>query len=75
MTARLIFALVVIAGIATGLLALFWAGDHHGAKRIQAKWDAAVAAAILRGQTARSDAVRAVKGGNVPGDHFNRDKP
>ena len=51
-------------------------GDNHGASRVQRKWDAAVAAAIERGEKARADAVRDIDSngnGVVPNDQFDRD--
>lgn len=47
-------------------------GEHHGAVRIQTKWDNATKAAIDRGEAARTDAERDVDRG-LPDDKFDRD--
>jgi hypothetical protein len=48
-------------------------GEHHGAKRIQAKWDQAVEASIERGEAARRDAERDTPADGMSNDRFNRD--
>ncbi len=52
-------------------------GDHNGAKRIQARWDRAVQAAITQGEKARSDAERDIAPATpdqLRDDKWNRDK-
>lgn len=59
--------LLVVGGI-------YLKGERDGADRIQRKWDAAVHAAIERGNKARGDAERSVPDDGVPNDLFDRDK-
>lgn len=70
---------LVGAGVALLLVGAIYAkGRSDGKAHVQAKWDAAVEAAIQRGAKARSDAERSVdSNGNPVGmsdDQFNRDR-
>ena len=78
--------IVAIAGVS--LLAVsgaYFKGDIHGRSEVQAKWDAANAADIKRGEEARTQAEQYVAKnppriypggtvGSVPNDKWNRDK-
>ena len=68
----LVIGLVVLAAFG----GVYLKGDSNGAARVQGRWDAAVQAAIERGEKARTDAESAVDGepaGGVRDDKFNRD--
>ena len=66
---KIIAVAVAVAAILGGV---YLKGRSDGASSVQAKWDAAVQAAIERGEGARRDAERDVERG-VPDDKFNRD--
>lgn len=52
--------------IIAALSGIYFKGHHDGATSVQAKWDAAVQAAIDKGNKARSDGERAI--GDTPPD-------
>lgn len=69
-------ALWIAAGIAIGLVC-YNIGVSDGANRIQKQWDAALAAAIQRGEDARKDAERSITDAvpdELRNDPYNRDK-
>jgi hypothetical protein len=69
------WALVVAVIVAAGTFC-YAVGVSNGESHIQAKWDAAEAAAVKKGTAARKDAVRAVDklpAGRVRNDPYDRD--
>jgi len=64
-------ALIIVALIG----GIYMKGHSDGSSRVQAKWDAAVQAAIEKGNAARTDAERAISADpDGVRDDFNRDK-
>lgn len=68
-TGRALAGGLVILAVISGV---YLKGRSDGAAGKQAEWDAAVKAAIGRGESARRDAERDVDGG-MRDDQFNRD--